>query len=82
MLRLLGIAAIMAGAAVILTTDLEDDDVLLGAVSGAAICLVGIAFMAGRPFRPDLGDVSYTLNPFGNAEPRRWFTGDRKAERG
>ena len=81
-LRLLGFVALLAGIAVIITTDREGEDAVLGAVGGGAFCLVGVAFIAGRTFRPDLGDVSYNLSPFGDAEPRRWFTGDRKAERG
>jgi drug/metabolite transporter (DMT)-like permease len=81
-LRLLGVAAILGGIAVIVTTDMESDDALLGAIAGGAVCLVGIAFMAGRPFRPDLGDATYVLNPFGHPEPRHWFTGDRKADGG
>jgi hypothetical protein len=53
---------------------------------GTASLVVGVAMMRRRPFRPDLGDVSWWAGRGGGynsatargTEPRSWWTGDPK----
>lgn len=50
------------------------------AVAAAATAAVALLLLRLRPFRPDLGDVSWFLDPFGaranSRAPRNWWTGD------
>ena len=53
---------------------------------GIASLMLGVAMMRRRPFRPDLGDVSWWAGRAGGydsatargTEPRSWWTGDPK----
>ena len=50
---------------------------------GLGTLALAIALLRARPFRPDLGDASWLIDPFGakaqrTSRPRRsWWTGDR-----
>jgi hypothetical protein len=56
---------------------------LLILLVGLSTLALAIALLRARPFRPDLGDVSWLLDPFGAKAQRRslprrsWWTGDR-----
>jgi hypothetical protein len=78
-----GISLVLRPASTVYVEGIPTSDLgpkLMFLVVGPVFVAIGVAFMRVRPYRPDLGDVSYLVDPFGargNAlGPRRWWTGD------
>lgn len=51
-------------------------------VAGILALMLGVGILRARPYRPDLGDAAYLVDPLGvkvqQALPRSWWTGDSK----
>jgi hypothetical protein len=71
--RLFGLMALIVALGFILSAML---------VPGLFVFLLACPFFIVRPYRPDLGDRSWIVDPFGSRAnsrvARRWWTGDEK----
>ena len=66
----------------VLTTDIEPKLTIFG--GGVVVLGFGVLMLRARAYRPDLGDVSWLVEPqAAEADQRRdreWWTGDRKVD--